>query len=666
MRKHALRMVAAALALLSLFAAAALEFPHSPRLAAAGGGTLLGGYQLAAGDEGTFELFSASAAGGDIRRLGRYNGHLAGVAAAPDGRMLALTRDGSLAAYGDDAETLCHPDDRWRMMALAWWGEGPVAVNLDGGVLSLLRPSGEMSWAPASTIGPAGPVRRLELAAEGGRLHVLWREADGDLSRGEIRHMVLDGETWREGESLPTGEADALAAFGGDAVTVAARIPDIPGSRDSRVVRQTLRGGVWQNAPLPDALRRRLLEAHSFAAAPGTEAMWLTAGLDGAFLGGTTGGTVAVAPGAPEESLWSRAAGFATLLAMLALLVLYCRRSRVMSKNFPGRPPDLLSRGAALGIDWFLSSVAATAYHIASGDVRILPELLARQEFQEMFWVNLAALCLFMGLCEGFFGATPGKWLAGLRVRSAGGGPATFFQGVLRNVLRIVDMFPTAGFPGLVGLVATLFGRERQRIGDMVAATVVRRCASPAERRFLLASASPRREELLRALGVEVRVQPSNIDEDGVKGDTPEETVKLLSMAKARAAMEHVRAGEIVVAADTVVVLDGAVLGKPRDAADAREMLGRLSGRSHSVFTGVTVWDSATGQGLTNLEETEVEFRHLSSGEIDAYVASGDPLDKAGGYGVQSGTLVKQVRGSLSNVAGLPMEKLQGMVAMLD
>ncbi len=95
-------------------------------------------------------------------------------------------------------------------------------------------------------------------------------------------------------------------------------------------------------------------------------------------------------------------------------------------------------------------------------------------------------------------------------------------------------------------------------------------------------------------------------------------------------------------------------------------MLASLSGRSHSVFTGVSVWDTATGQGVTRYEETEVEFRTLSDREIDDYVASGEPMDKAGAYGVQSGFLIRQVRGSLSNVIGLPMEKFREMLSSLD
>ena len=173
----------------------------------------------------------------------------------------------------------------------------------------------------------------------------------------------------------------------------------------------------------------------------------------------------------------------------------------------------------------------------------------------------------------------------------------------------------------------------------------------------------------MNALGVDFSVEPADIDESSFQGDSPGETARLLSMAKAKRAADRITGdlpGPVVVAADTMVILDGTVLGKPRDAAEAAEMLSRLSGRSHMVMTGVTLLDLATGQGVSDIESTEVEMRELTRQEIDSYVASGDPLDKAGAYGAQSGFPVKQIRGSLSNVLGLPMEMLQGMLAILD
>jgi septum formation protein len=320
----------------------------------------------------------------------------------------------------------------------------------------------------------------------------------------------------------------------------------------------------------------------------------------------------------------------------------------------------------ALAIDWVLVSVAMSTCHAASGDLRIYPELMNLESVNFLFWITLSALVLYTAFFEGMYGRTPGKYLAGLRVRSVLGGPPAWVQAVIRNVLRAVDMFPTL-FPGIVGAVAALFNVRRQRVGDMLAATMVRRHLPLRYRKFLLASASPRRLELLSATGFDIRVEPQDVDEGAVRGEAPEDTARMLAEAKGRAAAETVSENfEIVVAADTVVVLDGEILGKPRDAADASRMLNMLSGRSHTVITGVMIWDPATGQALSDAEYTEVEFRRLSQGEIDEYVATGDPMDKAGAYGVQTGHMVKEIRGSLSNVAGLPMELLQGMLSMLD
>ncbi|MDR1612464.1 MAG: Maf family protein [Planctomycetota bacterium] len=196
---------------------------------------------------------------------------------------------------------------------------------------------------------------------------------------------------------------------------------------------------------------------------------------------------------------------------------------------------------------------------------------------------------------------------------------------------------------------------------------MVRRHCPVEKRAVILASASPRRRELLAALGLVFRSAPAEIDEGAIRGETPEDTARMLAEAKAqRVAETDGGRGEIIIAADTMVVLDGEALGKPKDAADAKRMLSLLSGRSHTVVSGVTVFDGALGRGVSGVDFTEVEFRDLSEQEIDRYVASGDPLDKAGAYGIQSGCLVKQVRGSLSNVAGLPMETLRELLDRID
>ena len=181
---------------------------------------------------------------------------------------------------------------------------------------------------------------------------------------------------------------------------------------------------------------------------------------------------------------------------------------------------------------------------------------------------------------------------------------------------------------------------------------------------LLLASRSPRRADLLRTLGVDFRVIDVEVDETPGPGEAPDAYVRRLARDKARAGQAAAPAPLPVLAADTTVVLDGAILGKPLDDADARAMLARLAGRAHEVLTGVAVIDGK-GSLVDTVLVTRVRFRALAPAEIAAYVASGEPLDKAGAYGIQGlgGALVEGIEGSYSNVVGLPLAET---LALLD
>lgn len=181
---------------------------------------------------------------------------------------------------------------------------------------------------------------------------------------------------------------------------------------------------------------------------------------------------------------------------------------------------------------------------------------------------------------------------------------------------------------------------------------------------MILASQSPRRIELMREAGFDVTVIPADIDETALPGENPFALVERLARAKAAAvAAAHGEPGEIVVAADTIVTLGGEILGKPHDEADAHRMLGELSGRTHQVATGVCIAragaDPASARSFTDV--TDVTFYELTDAEIDAYVTSGEPMDKAGAYGIQ-GTrgrmLVRGIDGDFYNVVGLPIARL--------
>ncbi len=170
-----------------------------------------------------------------------------------------------------------------------------------------------------------------------------------------------------------------------------------------------------------------------------------------------------------------------------------------------------------------------------------------------------------------------------------------------------------------------------------------------------LASASPRRAELLTQIGVTYEVVAAAVDESLRPGEAPEVYVVRLALAKARAG-HAARSGRPVLGADTAVVADGLILGKPRDRADALGMLARLSGQTHHVYTGVALVD-CDGEAHTRLSVSSVTFRALSEQERAAYWASGEPADKAGGYAVQGlGALfIERLEGSYSGVMGLPL-----------
>lgn len=179
---------------------------------------------------------------------------------------------------------------------------------------------------------------------------------------------------------------------------------------------------------------------------------------------------------------------------------------------------------------------------------------------------------------------------------------------------------------------------------------------SESRQRLVLASGSPRRRELLAGLGLTFEVRPVDVDETPRDGEPAEPYVLRLAETKARAASAGSPSGEVILAADTIVVVDGELLGKPRDRDHARGMLARLSGRTHQVLTGVAVGNA--GGGLSTVVEiTRVVFHRLSTAEIDWYVASDEPLDKAGSYAVQGlGALfVERIDGNYSNVVGLPL-----------
>jgi len=178
----------------------------------------------------------------------------------------------------------------------------------------------------------------------------------------------------------------------------------------------------------------------------------------------------------------------------------------------------------------------------------------------------------------------------------------------------------------------------------------------------ILASASPRRRELLTLIGIAHEVLPADIDESAFPDEAPAPHAERLARAKAHALAErHPHA--VVIAADTIVVVDGEILGKPRDAAHAAAMLGRLAGREHVVYTAIAVARDA--QTESAVEDVRVTMRPMTAGEITAYIATGEPMDKAGAYGIQGygATIVERVDGDYFSVMGLGLRRLVELLA---
>ncbi|MBE7086142.1 MAG: septum formation protein Maf [Clostridiales bacterium] len=187
---------------------------------------------------------------------------------------------------------------------------------------------------------------------------------------------------------------------------------------------------------------------------------------------------------------------------------------------------------------------------------------------------------------------------------------------------------------------------------------------------WILASASPRRKELLGQLVEKFDIIPSCAEEVVEGNPDPETLVKMLAKQKAaEVATREIAKGKIVLGSDTVVALDGKVLGKPKDEAEAFLMLSALSNRTHEVFTGVCFSYPCKDGGREEYVDvacTKVVFERLTKEQIEEYIATGSPMDKAGAYGIQDGGLVKSIEGSFSNVVGLPIELCADMMKKIE
>ncbi len=175
-----------------------------------------------------------------------------------------------------------------------------------------------------------------------------------------------------------------------------------------------------------------------------------------------------------------------------------------------------------------------------------------------------------------------------------------------------------------------------------------------------LASKSPRRRKLLKQIGLNFKSFSFDLDEEILDGEHPIQTVKRLALHKSQLAIKKVKKG-IFITADTIVVLNNKIIGKPKDKKDAYQILRKLSGKTHYVYTGFAIMNTITNKKIVDYEKTEVTFNKLTQKEIKDYIASGSPMDKAGAYGIQDdfgAVFIKCINGCYYNVVGLPLSKL--------
>jgi septum formation protein len=192
--------------------------------------------------------------------------------------------------------------------------------------------------------------------------------------------------------------------------------------------------------------------------------------------------------------------------------------------------------------------------------------------------------------------------------------------------------------------------------------------------KLILGSSSPRRAEILRDAGLDFEIRPTDVDETPLPGETAAAMVARLAEVKARAVAAQLHSaiqdesGIVVLGADTTVELDGEILGKPENSAHAREMLRKLSGRSHHVLTGAFLLQLSTGANRAAVEISTVTFADLSDEEIDAYVATSEPFGKAGAYGIQgfAGRHIPKIEGCYFNVVGLPLARVYSLLREME
>ncbi len=655
-----------------------------PRLAQGPGDLLLTAQIEPRPDAPEFLLFQAADAASAWEERARYPGRVAAVL----GRVrpvLFVFQDGKVAVQEED-ELVFKGQRNLRLdIACAAVIQGlPHAIDASQPRRLRLLAIHGTEW---EAVGPALPIvgraQQVALVAQGGAPVIFWRSEIGDRPEPGLRASRLSGETWTSLPACPHPQRGFYAAAVRGSTIVLVRESTDPEVHD-RLLLSRFNGTTWTEAPgglpLPPALHGQR-----------GRGLGLLATDDGLLLARADRSGLHILKADPAGRDWRLSATpfaistsgpwlsfllLAVLLVGLTLFMLKQHLARRAGHRASGRraPVGLLAspldRALALIIDGMLLAPLPLLLLFTGGTYKVLG--LWKTEWRTLYWAWLAGAILYTTVAEARWGRTVGKSLLGLRVRSAGGGRPSGHQVLLRNLLRIVDFWPVAfgrfELPYLVALVCVALTPRRQRLGDLLARTLVVKHTPLQERSLLLASASPRRRELLEGLGLPFRTAPADVDESVRPAESPEEAALRLARTKATAVARNCTQSEVVIGADTLVVHDGDAIGKPRDRDDARAILRRLSGSTHRVVTGLAIIDRGTGQQLGACEQTEIDMKPMTDEEIEAYVASGESDGKAGAYAIQESgdRFVTAVRGSLSNVIGLPVELLRQMFDELD
>lgn len=556
------------------------------------------------------------------------------------------------------------------------WRRAVAAEMLSGLSLAVLdEKRGEWHWLPSPPRNLLSRVFAVAAAPD--------NVNDGD--DGNHGHRAPRGLTLAQDD--PAARETALARF-------------VPGEGASAAA---FAAGRWEQMPLAQFPQESLAApAHSLELCVGPHGLCLARATD-------AGVRVLAAPRFPDDpgaeapspqpeadgarapgrALWWVAVGLVLAIVILRRRARAARQAAAANDGNGGNDNDgdgapglaqriellrtggiasVFDRAFAMLLDGMVCFALPLGYLLASGGGGW--PAAAANRWMVLLWV--AGMAVYSTAAEMLWGCTPGKAILKMRVRDADGGRPAKWQILVRNLARFVDFFPFAlGDVQLWYLVAAAFaiGTARtQRLGDLLGRTVVRYHRPLRQREIVLASASEQRQVLLRTLGVGFAVRPALGPERANPRLSPAEAAIAIAEGKAEEVAARSGRAALVIAADTVVVVDGEILGKPRDDDDARRMLRRLSGRDHQVITAVVLHDNATGQGISACAFTNLTWKALSDADVEAYLETGEHRGRAGAYGIQgrAAAFTVAMEGSLSNVIGLPLELLAEMLEDLD